>query len=200
VAQHADQARFTVVKAIAACQKPWSSVSPKSFGSLYYATYLGRSASMGTLCIDANGCRVFEEKYAVGLSTARDRTDNGTATVNVDRGVSKTSQRLTCLSFQATSLGESWAPACLERISRQRKPCVSYRPHYTSIKPSLPNLLGYSLQPYKNHSDHCPNVPKGNTPPLPSHSFAPPPLISSSIPISLVIKIAVSLKLPTRCL
>ncbi|KAH7087483.1 kinase-like domain-containing protein [Paraphoma chrysanthemicola] len=80
------QERLAVVKAMAAYQKAWASVSFKQFGSLYYAEDLDIKSSTGPLYTDVNGCDVWDDRYAIGLSTAREWVDHGRATVQLDRG------------------------------------------------------------------------------------------------------------------
>lgn len=78
--------RFAVVKAVAAYQKSWTSVSFPKYGSLYFPKDLNDTLGDQPLYVDAEGNLVKSSCYAVGPSTGRENVDNGRATVSFDRG------------------------------------------------------------------------------------------------------------------
>ncbi|KAH7074476.1 hypothetical protein BKA63DRAFT_603397 [Paraphoma chrysanthemicola] len=59
--------RLAVVKAMAAYQRAWASVSFKQFGSLYYAEDLDIQSSTGPLYTDVNGSDIWSNKTTVPL-------------------------------------------------------------------------------------------------------------------------------------
>lgn len=82
--------QFKLVKTIAGYQKAWMSASLNQFGSLYYARDLSGCNKTNPLYIDQNGDAIVDERFAVGLSTGRELSDDGRASISFDRGPCKT--------------------------------------------------------------------------------------------------------------
>lgn len=78
--------RFAIVKSIASFQTAWTSLSFKKFGSLYYSNDLKEPVAHGPLYTNANGVEVTDSRFSIGPSTGREFSDDGRATVNIDRG------------------------------------------------------------------------------------------------------------------
>jgi hypothetical protein len=78
--------RITVVKAIAAFQKTWTSVSFKRFGSLYYSKDLEAPARGEPLYVNSDGVDITDDEFAVGPSMGREWIDDGRASVEMERG------------------------------------------------------------------------------------------------------------------
>ena len=81
--------RFTIAKAIARYQKTWISFLFKKLGSLYYAEDLDRH-NQSLLYTDCHGVTITDPRFAVGLSTGRDFSDDGRVAVDFDKGPCET--------------------------------------------------------------------------------------------------------------
>ena len=80
------QDRLEVVKAIAAHQKSWASVSFEQFGSLYFPEDISVPESLPLSYINGNGRRVQDPRFVVGRSTGREMFDDGRAKIEFSRG------------------------------------------------------------------------------------------------------------------
>jgi hypothetical protein len=81
--------RFAVVKAIAAYQKAWTSVSFKKFGSLYYASDLEGQFHEEQVCSDGYRVEIPDNEFAIGPTVAREWIDDGRASMDLYRGPCK---------------------------------------------------------------------------------------------------------------
>ncbi|KAG6057669.1 hypothetical protein E4U17_001090 [Claviceps sp. LM77 group G4] len=78
--------RNEVVKAVAAYQKSWASVTFEQYGSLYFAEdYKGQNAP-ALVYTDENGRRVEDPRFVIGPSTSREMFDYGRGDIEFDRG------------------------------------------------------------------------------------------------------------------
>ncbi|KAG6318323.1 hypothetical protein E4U22_005507 [Claviceps purpurea] len=78
--------RVEVVKAIAAYQLPWASVSFEQYGSLYFAEDLKEENLPALVYADDQGRRVEDPRFVVGPTTSRDTFDDGRGDIDFDRG------------------------------------------------------------------------------------------------------------------
>ncbi|KAG6063446.1 hypothetical protein E4U32_001241 [Claviceps aff. humidiphila group G2b] len=80
------QGRLDVVKAVAAYQESWASVSFEQFGSLYFAEDFKGENVKALVYTDENGRRVEDSRFVVGSSTSRLMFDDGRDGIDFDRG------------------------------------------------------------------------------------------------------------------
>ncbi|KAG6188753.1 hypothetical protein E4U36_006301 [Claviceps purpurea] len=78
--------RLEVVKAIAAYQMSWASVSFEQYGSLYLAEDFGGGNIPALVYTDDQGRRVEDSRFVVGPSTGREMVDDGRDEIDFDRG------------------------------------------------------------------------------------------------------------------
>ncbi|CCE28838.1 uncharacterized protein CPUR_02527 [Claviceps purpurea 20.1] len=78
--------RLELIKAVAAYQKSWASVSFEQFGSLYFAEDFEGENMPALVYTDGEGRRVEDPRFVVGPSTSREMFDAGRGDIEFDRG------------------------------------------------------------------------------------------------------------------
>ncbi|KAG5961934.1 hypothetical protein E4U56_003607 [Claviceps arundinis] len=78
--------RWEVVKAIAAYQESWASVTFEKYGSLYFAEDFEGENIPALVYTDEKGRRVEDSRFVIGPSTSREMFDMGRCGIDFDRG------------------------------------------------------------------------------------------------------------------
>ncbi|KAG6123992.1 hypothetical protein E4U12_000338 [Claviceps purpurea] len=78
--------RWEVVKAVAAYQESWASVTFEQYGSLYFAEDFEGENIPALVYTDEKGERVEDSRFVIGPSTSREMFDMGRCGIDFDRG------------------------------------------------------------------------------------------------------------------
>ncbi|KAG6020783.1 hypothetical protein E4U40_005847 [Claviceps sp. LM458 group G5] len=78
--------RLELIKAVAAYQKSWASVSFEQFGSLYFAEDFEGENIPALVYTDDQGRRVEDPRFVIGPSTGREMFDDGRGDIDFNRG------------------------------------------------------------------------------------------------------------------
>jgi hypothetical protein len=81
--------RFAAVKALAACQKAWISISFKKFGSVYYAKDLDAQFHGEPPCDHTDGIDISKDEFATRPTVAREWIEDRRASMDICRGPCK---------------------------------------------------------------------------------------------------------------
>ncbi|KAG5991965.1 hypothetical protein E4U52_003181 [Claviceps spartinae] len=100
--------RLELIKAVAAYQKSWASVSFEQFGSLYFAEDFEGENIPVLVYTDGQGRRVEDPRFVIGPSTGRETFDAGRGGIEFDRGPCKPRDEIFCAGLEI---------ACVQHIS-----------------------------------------------------------------------------------
>ncbi|PGH15602.1 hypothetical protein AJ80_05466 [Polytolypa hystricis UAMH7299] len=130
-------ARLKIVKKIAMCQADWTMTSFSQFSSLYYKQDILSAKSL--VYTDKDGNQITDSRFAIGLSTSRQNTDDGRKEIEFERGPWKTVEEYEV----ATGLREL---TCIEQFPQHPiSPIALYGPgtYRPSKQKKLDAVRGY---------------------------------------------------------